>query len=140
MSVRTNNTLRKKWRHMNAPKLASFFLLPVSDGPIKGMSSPDRACLLMPRDVHFAPTLLVSIETAECSVPPFRSPVRAFPCLLVGADPELPSRRNLRVVQSIVRHTECTEPPGQLIVPKCLPTCIDKLQSREALYVFSHVL
>lgn len=106
MSVRTNNTLRKKQRHMNAPKLASFFLLPVSDGLIKGMSSPDRACLLMPRDVHFAPTLLVSIETAGCFVPAFRSPVRAFPCLLVGADPELPSRRNLHVVQSNPLHSQ----------------------------------
>lgn len=57
MSFRPNNTLRKKWRHLNAPKLAHSFFLPVSDGLIKAMSSPDRTCFLMPRDVHFALTL-----------------------------------------------------------------------------------
>lgn len=64
-------------------KLACSFCLPVSDGLIKAMSSPDRACLLMPRDVQFALTLLVN---AGCFVPVFRSPMRAFPLSLVGAD------------------------------------------------------
>lgn len=34
----------------------------------------------------------------------------------------------------------CTEPPGWLNVSKCLPLRTDKLQSKEALYVFSGVL
>lgn len=47
------------------PKTCQLFS-PACDGLIKAKSPPDRACLLMPRDVHFALTLLVSIETSEC--------------------------------------------------------------------------
>lgn len=98
--IRPNDTLRKKQTHLCAPKFASFFFLPVSDGLIKDMSSPDRACLLTPRDVLFALTFLETVETMGFFAPASSSPVGALPCALVGVDPELPSGRSLPVAQS----------------------------------------
>ena len=54
----------------------------------------------MPRDVLFALTFFVSLETVGCFAPAFGSPIGAFPRALVGADPELLSWRGLPVVQS----------------------------------------
>lgn len=67
---------------------------------MKDMSSPDRACILMSRDVLFALTLLESVETMGCFAPALGSPVGASPHALVGANPDVPSWRSPPVFQS----------------------------------------
>lgn len=83
-----------------ALKLAGFFLLAVSDSLTRDKSSPDRACLLMPRDVLFAWTFLASGLLS----PVFSSRTGPFPRALVGADPELLSWRGRPAVQSSLLH------------------------------------
>lgn len=48
------------------PQNLPTLILPVSDGLIKAVSSPDRACLPMPRGVRFALTLFG--EHGDCFV------------------------------------------------------------------------
>lgn len=105
--IRPNDKFRKK-QMLVCPKTCQlylfFFFLPVSNDLIKDMSSPGRACLLMPRNVLFTLTFLESIETMQCFSSALGSCVATFPHALAGADPELPSWRRLLVVQSSPLH------------------------------------
>jgi len=88
--IRPNDTLRKQQRHPCAPELASFFLLPVSDGLIKDMSSPDRACLLVPRDVPHALTFLGESGDHGVLCPYAQQPRGSLPTCSGGCRPGAP--------------------------------------------------